>query len=68
MICPTCKSDEGLTVSFVGTARLTGDGSEDVGDHEWGSGSDCSCDCGWQGLVADAEAACTELNELDDEV
>lgn len=45
MFCWMCLSTN-LHVRFTGTARLTGGGSEDVGDHEWNDDSETCCqDC-----------------------
>jgi hypothetical protein len=56
MKCPNCYSDESLHIHYQGTAGLTSEGSEDVGNHEWDDDSHCNCqDCGWSGTVADTK-------------
>lgn len=51
MACPSCFESTTLRVTFTGTARLTGGGSEDDGNHEWGEDSPCTCGCGFTGPV-----------------
>jgi hypothetical protein len=63
LLCPECKKDEGFTISFTGTARLTSEGTEDAGDHEWHDESSLSCDCGWDGIVGQAAEAYKEWSE-----
>lgn len=43
MKCPECGSTEEFYVSFAGQARVTADGSEDCGDHEWDGTDHCRC-------------------------
>ena len=57
MICPECLEDNDLSVTFTGVCNLTPGGSEDCGDHEWDDESACSCTCGWNGWVRDAQIA-----------
>jgi len=50
--CPECDKDHDLNVAFTGTARLTVDGSEDNGAHEWDDKSPLFCGaCGFNGLA-----------------
>ena len=52
--CPNCKKQDELHVTFTGTARLTRDGTEDVGDHEYSDTADVHCeDCDWRGMMRD---------------
>ena len=57
MICPECLEDNNLRVTFTRVCSLTSDGLEDCGDYEWNDESACSCTCGWDGWVGDAQAA-----------
>ncbi len=55
--CPKCGSDEYLEVVFKGTARLTSQGTEDIGDHEWDQESYMACaHCGHDGNVRDFDS------------
>lgn len=52
MLCPACLTDQSLEVKFTGTAKITDQGSEDSGDHEWGEDSICQCTaCRFSGPV-----------------
>lgn len=54
MACPKCGDDADLHVTFTGTCRLVGNGSEDCGDHEWDNDSLCLCgECGHELTVDD---------------
>lgn len=54
MQCPKCKLDGDLQVTFTGTCRLTSDGSEDIGNHEYDDTHNCFCgDCGYEATVAE---------------
>lgn len=56
MRCPKCGRDDGLQIVITTFARLTPDGTEDVGDHEWEDDSVCRCGhCYWAGKVSDAK-------------
>lgn len=41
--CPACELYDGFTVEFRGTAKLTAEGSEDIGDHEFGDDDVMTC-------------------------
>lgn len=43
MLCPRCFADLDLRVTYTGTCKLTPEGSEDVGGHEWNEDSKCRC-------------------------
>ena len=52
MLCPECFQSASLYVTFTGECRLTGLGSDDTGDHEWGEESPCRCgNCGFEAPV-----------------
>ena len=52
--CPECGQRDSFNITFTGTAEVYDDGSDDVGDHEWESESDCTCsECKHGGTVAD---------------
>tara|TARA_R110002072_G_scaffold151470_1_gene300766 strand:- start:5460 stop:5663 length:204 start_codon:yes stop_codon:yes gene_type:complete len=54
LVCPNCGRRDRLNVAFTGTALITEDGTEDVGDHEWTSESAMRCgNCGHSATVAD---------------
>jgi len=56
MRCPKCKKDNRLGIQITTWALLTGNGSEEYGDHEWYGDSPVICQsCGWQGTVAETE-------------
>lgn len=72
--CPKCLDMDQLEISFTGTARLTYDGSEDCGDHEWDDTSACSCrNCGFSAPAAaftfgdDGETVLVPLLDEDEE-
>lgn len=51
--CPKCQSDSKIEVAFAGLCRLTPDGSEDVGDHEYDEDSLAQCGaCGHTGRLS----------------
>ena len=51
-MCPKCFRDDSLQVVYTGSAHLTSNGSEDVGDHEWDSDTTCHCGaCGHSGKL-----------------
>ena len=53
--CPECGRDDQMNIELQVTARLTPDGTETFGDHEWSSESDCWCAaCNWQGQIKHA--------------
>ena len=43
MTCPKCGSDQDLRVAFKGVCKMTANGSEDSGDHDWDDDSACWC-------------------------
>lgn len=52
--CPACGQADELCIMITTLARVTADGSEPQGDHEWDDTSYCRCpDCGHAGTVAD---------------
>lgn len=52
MACPNCASDEHLRVVVRVVARLSPDGTEPFGDHDWDDESLCMCDgCEFVGYV-----------------
>lgn len=54
--CPGCGEDDKLYVDFTGRAKLTRNGTEDVGDHDWDGSSYMSCGrCSWSGEASEAE-------------
>lgn len=72
MCCPVCKQDNDLRVGATVVVKLTPDGVEQAGDHEWNNSSWVRCDsCGFEGEVPDfavvdypAEALVLEVREL----
>lgn len=65
VICPACRKDDGLEVTVKVWAKLSVDGTDAEGDHEWDSESPCVCACGWKGEVSQARAACDEEDAID---
>jgi len=58
MACPVCGRDDKLQVSLKVWSRLSIEGTDPCGDHEWDPKSGCACDnCGWGGTVNDATVA-----------
>ena len=56
MACPNCGSDEQLRVVLTVVARLSTDGTEPFGDHDWNDKSLCMCDaCEFVGHVRQFE-------------
>ena len=52
--CPACGQANELVIAITTLARITPDGSDPEGDHEWDETSYCRCpDCGHHGIVAD---------------
>ena len=52
--CSACGQANELIIMISTLARLTPDGSEPEGDHEWDDASYCRCpECGHDGTVAD---------------
>lgn len=43
MACPRCFTALDLRVTYTGTCKLTPEGSEDVGNHDWDEHSLCRC-------------------------
>ena len=65
MACPVCGRDDALSVELLVMAVLSSDGTDPVGDHDWGEGSVCVCSlCGWGGTVRDATVSEEEDPEL----
>lgn len=65
-ICPTCRSPYHLEVTFTGTCKLTPDGTEDAGDHEYDEKAHCLCsECGWRGDFGEATSAFEDLPDVD---
>ncbi len=53
MFCPQCKEKAFLNIEFSGICKLTPDGSEDTGAHEWDGNSACICTtCGFKGVAS----------------
>lgn len=54
LACPSCDQADELFIAIKTLARVTADGSEPDGDHEWDDHSYCRCRfCGHDGIVAD---------------
>lgn len=53
MGCPECGQRDSFKIEFRGTAEVSDEGSDDVGDHEWDGKSACQCECGHAGTVRD---------------
>ena len=52
--CPAFGQAEHLQIVITALARLTPEGSDPEGDHEWDDGSYCRCpECDHDGIVAD---------------
>ena len=52
--CPACGQANELVIMITTLARITPDGSEPEGDHEWDDTSYCRCtECGHDGTVGD---------------
>ena len=52
--CPACGQAEELCIMITTLARVTADGSDPEGDHEWEDTSYCHCpECGHAGVVSD---------------
>ena len=57
--CPACGQAEELLIDIKTLARVTADGSEPEGDHEWEDTSFCRCaECGHDATVAEFTANC----------
>jgi hypothetical protein len=53
--CPNCGLDSHIRISIAAEITLSVEGSEVIGDHEWGHDSRCRCTaCGWSGKVEQA--------------
>lgn len=56
--CPSCGSGGPFDVTGSATFRVTDEGSEVVGDHEWDEASDCRCvECGYRKAFGEFKAA-----------
>ena len=52
--CPACGQANELVIMIATLSRVTPEGSEPEGDHEWDQASYCRCpECGHDGNVAD---------------
>jgi rubredoxin len=52
--CPACGQANELVIMITTLSRVTPEGSEPEGDHEWDEASYCRCpECGHDGNVAD---------------
>jgi hypothetical protein len=52
--CPVCGQADHLHILITTLARLTSEGSDPEGDHEWDDSSYCRCpECAHDGIVAD---------------
>ena len=52
--CPACGQANELVIMITTLSRVTPEGSEPEGDHEWDETSYCRCpECGHDGTVAD---------------
>ena len=59
--CPACGQADELCIMITTLARVTADGSEPEGDHEWEDTSYCDCpECGHAGVVADFDQSISE--------
>ena len=72
--CPACGQAEHLQIVITALARVTPEGSDPEGDHEWDDGSYCHCpECDHDGIVADfrqsaSDAERTALATVENEV
>ena len=54
LCCPACGQTDELCIMITTLARVTADGSDPDGDHEWDDTSYCHCpECGHAGVVSD---------------
>lgn len=52
MACPTCASDAHLMIVITAWAKLSADGTDPSGEHDWDDASDCTCNaCDHAGTV-----------------
>ena len=59
--CPACGQADELRIMITTLARVTADGSDPEGDHEWEDTSYCNCpECGHAGVVADFDQSVSE--------
>ena len=62
--CPACGQARELVIMITTLARLTPDGSEPEGDHEWDDGSYCRCpECVHDGDVADFDHSVSDAEK-----
>ena len=72
--CPACGQTDQLQIVITALARLTPEGSDPEGDHEWDDGSYCRCpECDHDGIVEDfrqtvSDAERTALAKSESEV
>lgn len=58
LACPDCGQAYALDIQIFCMSRVTADGSEPFGDHDWDHDSFCACpDCGHCGAVCDFTVA-----------
>lgn len=64
LCCPACGQADELIILITTLARVTPDGSEPEGDHEWDDTSYCRCpDCAHTGTVANFTQTGTETEK-----
>ena len=62
--CPACGQSEQLVIMITTLARITPQGSDPEGDHEWHDTSYCRCpDCGHDGTVTDFTQTVTDAEK-----
>jgi hypothetical protein len=63
MCCPNCEQTDEFEIAVSVWARVTDDGSETHGDHEWDETSACRCpECGWIGSVGDCRSETDDIS------
>lgn len=63
--CPACGQADQLVIMITTLSRVTPDGSEPEGDHEWDDASYCRCpECGHDGTVADFTQAVSDAEMI----
>lgn len=63
--CPACGQANQLVIMITTLSRVTPDGSEPEGDHEWDDASYCRCpECGHDGTVAGFTQAVSDVETL----
>ena len=62
MCCPDCKQNDEFEIAVSVWAKVTDEGSETFGDHEWDDNSVCRCpQCGWTGIVSELTVYSEEI-------